>query len=54
MDILDWILAVVFAALFGAAAYAVFPPYGALLGVGLAALLIWRATKTRDRLRGRR
>jgi hypothetical protein len=53
MDTLDWILAAVFTVLFGVAAYFVFPPYGAIIGVALACLLIWRAKKTRDHLRGR-
>ena len=51
MDTLDWVLAVVFALLFGGAAYFILPPYGALIGVALAAFLVWRAKKNRDRLR---
>ena len=51
MDTLDWIIAVVFALLFGAAGYFIFEPYGAFVGVGLAALLVWRAKTNRDRLR---
>jgi hypothetical protein len=51
MDTLDWILAVAFTALFGAAGYFAFPPYGIIIGVALASLLIWRAKKNRDRLR---
>jgi hypothetical protein len=51
MDKLDWIIAVVFVALFGAAAYFLLPPYGAIGGVAVGCLLIWRAKTNRDRLR---
>jgi hypothetical protein len=54
MDTLDWIIAVVFAGLFGAAGYFLLEPYGAIFGVGMAAFLVWRAKKNRDRLRQRR
>ncbi len=53
MDTLDWIIAAVFALLFGVAGYFIFEPYGAVIGVGLAVLLVWRAKKNRDRLRRR-
>ena len=51
MDTLDWILAGLFAALFGIAGYFIFEPYGAIVGLGLAVLLVWNAKRTRDRLR---
>jgi hypothetical protein len=54
MDKMDWMIAVIFAALFGAAGYFILEPYGAFLGVILAAFLIWRAKKNRDRLRQKR
>ena len=51
MDTLDWILAAVFAALFGAAGYFIYDIIGAVAGVALAALLVWNAKRNRDRLR---
>jgi len=53
MDTFDWILAAVLTLLMGGAGYLSFPPYGVIIGVGLAVLLIWRAKKNRDHLRRR-
>jgi hypothetical protein len=53
MDKLDWIIAVIFVLAMGAAFYFALPPYGAPLGAGMAAFLIYQAKKRRDNLRKR-
>ena len=53
MDTLDWIIAVAFVLFMGAAFYFTLPPYGAVIGAGMAVLLIYQAKKRRDRLRKR-
>jgi hypothetical protein len=53
MDTLDWIIASLFVLAMGAAFYFALPPYGALFGAGMAAVLIYQAKKRRDKLRKR-
>jgi hypothetical protein len=51
MDIWDWIMAGAMVILPGIIFYLIYPPYGALIGIGLGLLLTWRAKKNRDKAR---
>jgi hypothetical protein len=51
MDTIDWILAVAFVAVLATAFGLALPPYGWLLGAGLAVYLLYRANLRRERLR---
>jgi hypothetical protein len=51
MNTIDWVLVGTFLVLMGAAGYFAFPPYGVILGVGMAGILVYRVKKNRDNLR---
>lgn len=52
MNLLDWILAIVFTALVVIAAQNLFPPRGWMLGVPIGLALLFIAKKRRDALTG--
>jgi hypothetical protein len=50
MNVVDWVLAVLFVALVAIAVNLLFPPTGWLLGIPAALVLLYIAKKRRDRI----